>query len=121
MRRIAAYFFFIILTLHTFSQLVVVGKFLYNQDFIAANLCENIDKPELQCNGKCHLKKELKKDTEEHHSDKVLTSETILFFQENNIEIKLDEPSYFIKKQNFTHYLGKELSEFNGSIFHPPC
>ncbi len=122
MRRIASYFFLIVLTLHTFSQLLVVGKFLYNQDYIAANLCENKDQPELECNGKCHLKKELKKDTKDNHSqESIVTSETILFYQNNSIEIVLEAPSFFIKKNRFTHYVGKELSDYNPSIFHPPC
>ena len=121
MTRIASYFFFIILTLHTFSQLVVVGSFLYNQDFIALNFCENVDKPELECNGKCHLKKELKKDTEENHSDKVTASETILFYQNHAFEFELDEPFSISKKKNFTYYVGDELSDYHASIFHPPC
>lgn len=41
-----------------------VGYFAYfkiNQDEIAAEHCVNKDKPEMHCNGQCHLKKELKK------------------------------------------------------------
>lgn len=36
-----------------------------NQEYIAENLCENIEKPQLECNGKCHLQKELEKAVEE--------------------------------------------------------
>lgn len=33
-----------------------------NYDFIVSNLCENKDKPELECNGKCYLSKQLAKE-----------------------------------------------------------
>lgn len=33
----------------------------YDYEYISQELCENIDKPELACNGKCHLVKELNK------------------------------------------------------------
>ena len=39
--------------------------YLINKEYIANNLCENIEKPELQCDGKCHLKKEVVKAAEE--------------------------------------------------------
>ena len=38
--------------------------YLLNKDYIAQNLCENNDKPELQCEGKCHLTKQLKKNSQ---------------------------------------------------------
>lgn len=38
------------------------ANYWMNRDYIASVLCENIDKPELDCNGKCHLVKEINKD-----------------------------------------------------------
>lgn len=38
---------------------------MLNQDAIAAEFCVNKDKPELQCNGKCHLKDLLAQSEEE--------------------------------------------------------
>ena len=32
-----------------------------NFNYISTELCENKDKPELDCKGKCHLKKEIRK------------------------------------------------------------
>ncbi|PWH83578.1 hypothetical protein DIS18_03220 [Algibacter marinivivus] len=39
-------------------------EYVLNQDYIAEFLCINKDKPKLQCNGKCHLVKEIKKQQE---------------------------------------------------------
>jgi len=41
-----------------------VLNFKINQDFFA-EICENKDTPEMKCNGKCHLKKQIKKQEEE--------------------------------------------------------
>ncbi len=38
--------------------------YMLNQGYIANFLCINKDKPELQCNGKCHLVKQLEKQQE---------------------------------------------------------
>ena len=39
-------------------------EYILNQDYIAEFLCINKDKPQLQCNGKCHLVKEIEKQQE---------------------------------------------------------
>lgn len=39
-------------------------EYMFNQDYIAEFLCINKDKPELQCNGKCHLVKQIEKQQE---------------------------------------------------------
>lgn len=53
-----------------FIALVVLSKPLWplveytiNYDYIVTELCENKDKPELQCNGKCYLTKQLAEET----------------------------------------------------------
>ena len=42
-----------------FQPVLPVYKYLLNYDYIVNVLCINKEKPELQCNGKCYLKKEL--------------------------------------------------------------
>ncbi len=39
----------------TFSKLGMVADYLLNKDYYAKILCENQDKPELECEGKCAL------------------------------------------------------------------
>lgn len=34
-------------------------EYVINYDYIVKELCENKEKPELKCNGKCHLAKQL--------------------------------------------------------------
>ncbi len=42
------------------TQLFVYAGFTMNQKYIAAELCVNRDKPELNCQGKCYLMRKLK-------------------------------------------------------------
>ncbi len=42
-----------------FKPLIPVAEYVIFYDYIKNELCVNKDKPELKCNGKCHLMKEL--------------------------------------------------------------
>lgn len=42
-------------------QLGIVAWYQLNKTYVATVLCENRDKPELKCCGKCYLRKQLKK------------------------------------------------------------
>ncbi|WP_183867647.1 hypothetical protein [Pedobacter cryoconitis] len=50
----------VLLILSNFSRLFIYAGFELNQKYIASTLCENRDKPEIHCNGKCYLMKKLK-------------------------------------------------------------
>lgn len=39
-----------------------VVEYVVNYEYIVTTLCENRDKPEMHCKGKCHLSKELAKE-----------------------------------------------------------
>ena len=95
-----------------------------NYKYIANELCENQDKPELECNGKCHLKKELAKAATEESSnskDKKQVSKQeieILFFQETfNFESK-NISSVSVKVPTF--YSNNYFHLNSSQIFHPP-
>lgn len=44
-------------------------QYQLNYGYISEKLCENKAKPKLQCNGKCYLKKQLKKTSEQEQAD----------------------------------------------------
>lgn len=46
---------------------LIRAVFHLNKSYVALNLCENKDKPELKCGGKCHLKKQIKKNRDEEN------------------------------------------------------
>ena len=101
------------------ASLWVFLGFETNQDYIAKELCENKDKPELQCNGKCYLMKKLKQAQEkeqkqERQSQKTqiqdaLVVKPLVFKQYAFAEINLHVPFSTGMPQNIKN-----------SIFHPP-
>jgi len=94
-----------------------------NYDFINKNLCENRSKPQLLCNGKCYLKKEIAKASENQtkndsrisisgFTDTFIIDENFTFFTITDYN---SESSNLISELNFSY-------KFNlfSNIFHPP-
>ena len=52
----------------TFSNWIVVITFNLNRDFIAKNLCENRDRPKLNCKGNCVLMKKMKQEQKQEQN-----------------------------------------------------
>lgn len=75
--------------------------FIIHQDEIAEEFCENKDKPELHCNGKCHISKELK-NIDQTNSNSV----------KNKTEISIDF-SWFLGIQLFSElkYIAQRESQ----------
>lgn len=104
--------------------IIPVVEYVMNYDYISKVLCENKAKPELKCNGKCQLMKELAKASEE---EKPLSQEKKQFKTETEVLFLFDFETFdftFFNLQNATsisdHYINLYalLEEF--SVFHPP-
>lgn len=63
-------FFYLLYLLAMVRPLVPIIEYHANYDYIANVLCENRDKPYLECNGKCYLEKQLKKANHGDHDHK---------------------------------------------------
>ena len=64
-RSLAAGSVILFLLIYLFIMLKPVVPYLdylVRKDFIMENLCVNREQPEKQCNGKCHLEKQLRKE-----------------------------------------------------------
>jgi hypothetical protein len=101
-----------------------VIDYVVNYDYISKVLCVNKAKPKMECNGKCHLMKELAISSENEtpiSSNKKIASQEleILFFEEIK-SFKI--PSvYFEKKQIVNSYYSDFYSYSNSaSVFRPP-
>jgi hypothetical protein len=103
----------------TISKLAYIVSYSVNKNYIAKNLCENRGKPKMNCNGKCHLKKQLeraeknesqgKADSKEKWENLYCTSFHSFFFPKGNLV-----PCIF-------NYQTALLSQQPHSVFHPPC
>lgn len=103
--------------------------FFSNQQEIIQLECENKNRPELHCNGKCYLAKKLrmadeqlqaKKDQQSHSLNKIKSLEdTDLSFsiiQHFELTSVVAEP-----KSPVTNLIDTYQFETHSSIFHPPC
>jgi hypothetical protein len=59
-----------------------VVDYMLNYDYIVENLCENRDKPQLKCNGKCYLSKQLSKEAKDAETNPFDKSKTYDFSQQ---------------------------------------
>lgn len=122
--KISTYIFSIVLTtLLLFSSTRVSITYAYYEldpiGFIEA-LCVNQDKPELECNGKCHLKKVgQSQDKEQNTPESIIDFKELILFSDTIKPIVLNKDEY-IKKQSPTSY--QNLYSFNTTddCFHPP-
>ncbi|WP_397363019.1 hypothetical protein [Olleya sp. R77988] len=87
--------------------------------FIEA-LCENQDKPELECNGKCQLKKVANsQDKEQKTPESILDFKELILFTESVSTITFNNKKS-IKKQNLIAYQNLYSFNNNSDCFHPP-
>jgi hypothetical protein len=101
-----------------------VIEYILNYDYISKELCENKAKPEMSCNGKCHLMKELAKVSENDNpvtQDKKNTSTLfeVLFFQKLE-KISFSNFTFSNSKRINTNYCNLYSHNYSFSFFHPP-
>ena len=60
--------------------------YVVNYEYISKVLCENKTKPELKCNGKCHLMKELAKASEEEKP--ISSDKKMMYFEFETVFIQ---------------------------------
>ena len=46
-----------------------IAEYVINYDYIVTNLCDNREKPQLQCDGKCYLSKMIAKESRNDHKN----------------------------------------------------
>lgn len=96
-----------------------------NKEYVAAELCENKDKPELNCCGKCYLNKQLKKVDNPKEDGKQLPEKNRKIELAEFIPVIIDvEISHSISPQkNDVHDTYQDFIGYHPytSIFHPPA
>lgn len=102
-------------------QLGVVCWYELNKDYVSTVLCVNKDKPQMHCNGKCYLKKQLKKTEDRSSKSTGSKSEkyALVYFIVQEFSFELRQPIRFA--QNYiSHY--NDFTPHNPivSIFRPP-
>jgi hypothetical protein len=102
-----------------------VVEYVVNYDYIVNVLCENKDKPEMHCNGKCHLTKELAKEAgaEDKNPFNSKTSKTEIpqfIISENISEYTFASATKITSFKNIGYKPNLNSSLFTSKILHPP-
>ncbi|MGB0369079.1 MAG: hypothetical protein ACPGD8_06720 [Flavobacteriales bacterium] len=103
------------------SASLILVNYEVNTAYIIENFCENTDKPELHCDGKCHLKKQIEADSEQKSETPSALTEIVTFVLAVE-EVPSFELDFFSTKTNTNNslYLEGSYSNHLQSIFHPP-
>ena len=120
LRPITVTFLLLVFLSQYFSRYIILADYELNKDYISRVLCENRNKPNLHCNGKCQLKKRLEKDQKEAQSPfNFLKTKLDLFRISANMGIQT------ISDQGPTYaaypFINEIRSPFMNAPFHPPC
>lgn len=120
-KKLFAIIVFSAVLMQTFSTVMIVAAFYANRDYIATNLCENRDKPKMQCNGKCSLNKQLAKEAEHQAPvpQNVHKEEVLLYYEGSSFAISYRQPTAAEGRQ-FPAYNELNTIDLPGTIFHPP-
>lgn len=106
--------------LQSFGQIIILINFKINQEYIARVLCENKDKPEMKCNGKCHLNKQLKADEQKQTQlPPQVKLKEVLQIAAETLRLNPVKPGSIAKPAAF-HYVGNVLKGFHQLVFQPP-
>lgn len=94
-------------------------EYAINYDYISKILCINKDKPEMSCNGKCQLIKNLEKQQEEDYNSLRISMEEypIGFIKVTSV---IDKNNFSITKTNKFFYKKDYTFLYSKSVFHPP-
>jgi len=96
-------------------------NFVLNYEYITQNLCENRDRPELSCHGKCYLAKEISKTEKQQRTDNTSKISSLdVFIVKDMMDAALELPSVNPDQMQFSRYRNHYRSDFNAEIFHPP-
>lgn len=113
---------FLLSFLFIFRPVMPVIDYWIDYDYIATVLCVNKDKPELQCNGKCHLMEELSKVNEEpSQTDKKMSvvAFSMVFFQDFS-EVVISQVLKLASKKVLDFYENAYHKLLSFQFFRPP-
>lgn len=106
--------------LQSASSLLILANYSINRDYISKNLCENRAKPNMHCNGKCHLKKQLQKEDKKENapSGNLKNKSELQFFSAYKTQLIIAEPGTR-GKLNIAYLFADYQAKLH-PVFHPP-
>ena len=103
----------------SFSRFFIYAGFQMNRNYIAANLCENRNKPWLHCNGKCYLMKKIRQADEKQNAAERASQRNLI--QESWCKV-IPQVKFYTQLLQVIAIPNNhiELSNVDDAIFRPP-
>lgn len=118
--RLLATIWLIAILAQAFSKDLIILNYQLNIRYIVSHLCVNRDKPQLHCDGKCFLKKQLEKD-QRHDATHNTTGKFAPDVPYCDCYVKTQAPLLNIYPFRFRPIFSSTLHPSFGTIFHPPA
>ncbi|WP_237717920.1 hypothetical protein [Pontibacter sp. BAB1700] len=120
MKRLAIIMCVICVLVQPLSKQGILLVYQLNKTYIASELCENRFIPGSECNGKCHLRKELEKDTEREQQSQ-RQQHSVIDLIAFNAELLPVAPAIAPEETSgHSLYQAVAYTSPDFSIFHPP-
>jgi hypothetical protein len=121
MKLVALILIMISLSGQCFLQLGILNWYQLNKEAITQNYCENKDKPATKCQGKCYLKKQLKKAENQQQEEKTIVKQADwpLFILPLLLQSE-DRSIYDHRDDQFPLFNEAYHFGYTAYIFHPP-
>ncbi len=116
MRKALVFSLIAIIAISTLYKGLLVGYYVLNKEYIAANLCENRDTPALKCDGKCYLKRNLRVENNPTETKKERNLNDYLQNANKSVFLYCQAVSKF-PTTNFFHYQFSLLPEGTASAY----
>tara|TARA_R110001592_G_scaffold111321_3_gene308288 strand:+ start:563 stop:943 length:381 start_codon:yes stop_codon:yes gene_type:complete len=85
------------------------------------NLCENKDKPQLQCNGKCQLMKVAEsQNSDQNTPESIIDFKELILYPSPNTSFQLTQYTPIRRQYFSSHYLNLYTFNNTSDCFHPP-
>lgn len=119
MRLAVSVLFSVFIFLAGCKNFFVLVDYGLNRDFYE-QLCENKDKPQMQCHGKCQVKNETEKDTSQNVITKLGLEFNIIFNKKLNVPVKPKTDFSNIQNKIFASFSEKIKKGFYKTLYQPP-
>ena len=105
---------------YSFNQLSVFLEYIVDIEAYTELYCENKDKPETQCNGKCHLALQLAENEEQkQNNDLQAPPEVNLFLGPSKVEF-VNAKEFYVEKKTMFYFIANLTEGMGHTTFRPP-
>ena len=120
LRAFVSIFLFLLFASQTFSSFMMDGMYLLNKNYVAKTLCVNKANPQLHCDGKCYLSKQVQKETKDNtlpSASKKDKGDEVYFYKTDEPIMQAASASEAFVAVAFVNHL---LPDYSSSLLKPP-